>query len=224
MGQPGQAGNEMGNGNGNQNQFGPGHPQHQPAATYTDYSQMNSVAANHMSQVGNAGFAATNSPTGQSMNQVQGWGGFQESPNQVVAGVGAGPVQGGDIQQSHVATMSHSSGDRQYCSQIYGQPGTGVHPSFDPGQSQQFAATEPPPPAQPISVSTIPPEQKPKQLELDQDLYLWLIDMCRRYPNSSQWQDEVCKDDRVSSNAELVTSILMSEDLFNSLLAKANEG
>lgn len=196
-------------------------PQPQPAAIYTDYSQMNSIATNHMSQVGNVGFAETNSPTGQFTNQSQGWGGFQESPNQVVAGAGGGYVEGGGIHNSNAATMSPS--DRQYCSQIYGQPGTGVHPSFTPpAQASQYI--EPAAPPQPISVSTIPPEQKPKELELDEELYFWLVDQVRRFPNYPQWSDEVCKDDRVNSNPDLVTSILMSEDFFRSLEKKANEG
>lgn len=195
-------------------------PQSQPAAAYTDYSQMNSVATNHISQVGNVGFAETNSPTGQFTNQSQGWGGFQELPNQVVAGAGGGYVEGGGIHSSNAAMMSPSN-DRPYCSQIYGQPGTGVHPSFTPPANQYI---EPAAPPQPISVSTIPPEQKPKELELDEELYFWLVDQVRRFPSYPQWSDEVCKDDRVNSNPDLVTSILMSEDFFRSLEKKAKEG
>ena len=173
----------------------------------------------NQSQVGNVGFAETNSPTGPSTNQSQGWGGFQGLPNQAAAGAGGGYVEGGDIHNSNAVTMSPS--DRQYCSQIYGQPGTGVHPSFTPPANQYI---EPAAPPQPISVSTIPPEQKPKELELDEELYFWLVDQVRRFPSYPQWSDEVCKDDRVNSNPDLVTSILMSEDFFRSLEKKAKEG
>jgi len=109
-----------------------------------------------------------------------------------------------------------ASGDRVYQSQIYGQPGTGVHPSYQEqaGQNQPVGIQ---PPDKPIPVTTIPPEQQPKQLNLDPQLFGWLVGMTRKFPDYHAWTEEVCKDDRVTANNDLVTSILMSESLFRNL-------
>lgn len=113
---------------------------------------------------------------------------------------------------------------RQYCSQIYGQPGVGIHPGFDGHLQQQFSQPQQQQPEpKPIPVSVLPTEQKPRQLELDEELYLWLVDQTRQYPNYHQWSEEVCKDDRVAANTDLVTSVLMGEEFFQRLVAKSRE-
>ena len=71
----------------------------------------------------------------------------------------------------------------------------------------------------PVAVSTVPQQQVKKELEIDEDLLLWLVDQTRMTGDYHAWAEKVTLDDRVVSNTELVTAVLASENFFRNLVA-----
>ena len=62
-------------------------------------------------------------------------------------------------------------------------------------------------------------QQVKKELEIDEDLLLWLVDQTRMTGDYHAWAEKVTLDDRVVSNTELVTAVLASENFFRNLVA-----
>lgn len=71
----------------------------------------------------------------------------------------------------------------------------------------------------PVVVSTVPQQQVKRELEIDEDLLLWLVDQTRMTGDYHAWAEKVTLDDRVVSNTELVTAVLASENFFRNLVA-----
>lgn len=74
-------------------------------------------------------------------------------------------------------------------------------------------------PAAQVQVSTVPQEQVKKELEIDEDLLIWLVDMTKEHPDYHGWADRVTMNDRVVNNTELVTAVLASESFFRNLIS-----
>lgn len=137
---------------------------------------------------------------------------------QFVQQPGFGPAVGvGNVQQpvgsfdSGAAGSGMGNEQSAQAAQTWGQTNAA---SVAPGLNQQPSGQSP------IPVSTVPPEQVRPQLEIDEDLLLWLVDMTRQHANYHAWADQVVSDNRVALNTELVTAVLASENLFRNLVAR----
>lgn len=76
----------------------------------------------------------------------------------------------------------------------------------------------------PIPVSTVPAEQIKPVLQIEEDLYLWLVDQARLNSDWHAWSEKVCMNDLVSGDTELLTAVLASETFFKNVLQAAQSG
>lgn len=72
--------------------------------------------------------------------------------------------------------------------------------------------------AEPVPVSTVPPSQMKKELEIDEDLLVWMIETAKQIGDYHAWADKVTLNDRVVSNVDLITAILASDSFYQNLL------
>jgi len=157
-------------------------------------------ASNSQEQIQSTGAINSIQPAGYAANAGPG---FQTDPSmtpgQVALGHGWGP-----------SPQIHAAGA------IAGDSGGGMV-----GQGAQTMSRFE---AEPIPVQVVPADQQPKTLELDEEIWAFLQDAARRFPNYHDWVDEVTKRDEVSANTELVTAVLASQNLFNSAVNAGSGG